>query len=388
MLDERAMTKSDTSGFYDTLPRLTSFADLTDPSSYAPLPDDWHLGCADIVASTRAIAEGRYKTVNMVGAAVISAQINRARGRAFPFVFGGDGAAFACAPGDAEAAALALGAVQRWAGDEFGLTLRTAMARVDEIRAAGLDVRVARHLASEELDYAMFAGGGLSWLEARMKAGERSLPPAPEGVTPDLTGLSCRWSNMPSVHGRIVSLVVEPAGGVAGPDFAAVAEDVIALAERLDRSGHPVPPGGPGTAWPPKDLTLDAAVSRGTTSLASRRRKVLAETLFAWLIFKTGLRVGGFDPRVYRDATRRNADYRKFDDGLKMTLDCDAETADRIRDVLESARAKGILSFGMFAQDEAMMTCIVPSALSADHVHFVDGASGGYAEAAARIRPA
>lgn len=380
------MTTSDTSGFYDALPRLTSFADLTDPASYAPLPDDWHVGCADIVASTKAIAEGRYKTVNMVGAAVISAQINRADGRAFPFIFGGDGAAFACAPGDAEAAALALGAVQRWAMQEFGLTLRTAMARVDEIRAEGLDVRVARHLASEDVDYAMFAGGGVSWLEARMKAGERTLPPAPEGTQPDLTGLSCRWSNMPAVHGRILSLVVEPSGGVAGPEFAAVAEEVIALAERLDRSGHPVPPGGPGTGWPPKGLALEAAATRGDMDLSSRRRKLLGETFLAWMIFKSGVSVGGFDPRAYRDSTRRNADYRKFDDGLKMTLDCDAETADRIRDVLESARARGILSFGMFAQDEAMMTCIVPSVHSPDHVHFVDGASGGYAEAAARIK--
>ena len=77
-----------------------------------------------------------------------------------------------------------------------------------------------------------------------------------------------------------------------------------------------------------------------------------------------------------------------FDDGLKMTLDCDAETADRIRDVLESARARGILSFGMFAQDEAMMTCIVPSVMQGNHVHFIDGAAGGYAQAAAQIKAA
>lgn len=32
------------------------------------------------------------------------------------------------------------------------------------------------------------------------------------------------------------------------------------------------------------------------------------------------------------------------------------------------------------------MTCIVPSPLSRDHMHFVDGADGGYAAAASRLK--
>jgi hypothetical protein len=33
-----------------------------------------------------------------------------------------------------------------------------------------------------------------------------------------------------------------------------------------------------------------------------------------------------------------------------------------------------------------MVTCFVPSAMTDDHVHFVDGAAGGYARAAAAMR--
>ena len=32
------------------------------------------------------------------------------------------------------------------------------------------------------------------------------------------------------------------------------------------------------------------------------------------------------------------------------------------------------------------MTCIVPSPMTRDHMHFVDGAAGGYAEAASRLK--
>ncbi|MFT5067421.1 MAG: hypothetical protein ACI9TA_003048 [Reinekea sp.] len=81
-----------------------------------------------------------------------------------------------------------------------------------------------------------------------------------------------------------------------------------------------------------------------------------------------------------------NADFRKFDDGLKMTIDCDAATVTDLREILDVAVQAGIIRYGLHEQDEAMMTCIVPSAMQNDHVHFIDGASGGYTQAAAAIK--
>jgi hypothetical protein len=83
-----------------------------------------------------------------------------------------------------------------------------------------------------------------------------------------------------------------------------------------------------------------------------------------------------------------NADFRKFDDGLKMTIDCDFAARDRILAVLEAAQRKGIIRFGTSEQSEAMMTCIVPSFMRDDHIHFIDGAAGGYTLAASRMKAA
>jgi hypothetical protein len=83
---------SDTSIFYAGIPVQRGFRALMDPAQYTPLPQDWMVGMADVVASTKAIAEKRYKAVNMAGAAVIAALANAMQGREFPFVFGGDGA--------------------------------------------------------------------------------------------------------------------------------------------------------------------------------------------------------------------------------------------------------------------------------------------------------
>jgi len=329
--------------FYDALPKRTSFGELTDPASYVPLPDDWVVGVSDIVGSTKAVAAGRYKTVNMIGAAVISAQINSAAGREFPFVFGGDGAGFACPPDHAAQASAALAAVRCWAAEEFDMTLRVAMVPVGDIRAAGLDVSVARYQPSPGVDYAMFSGGGLSWAETRMKAGEFALAEAPPGTIPDLTGLSCRWSNVRSRNGSILSVVIQPVGSASGPEFAKLAEAVIAIARQLDRGGHPVPIEGAITRWPPPGLTLEAHASHGAVPLAKHKRKLLWVTLLNWFFLRWKIPINGFDPAHYTVTVGRNADFRKFDDGLKMTLDCDAATQERLRDVLDQAAQDGII---------------------------------------------
>ena len=369
-------------GFFDALPALDTFADVADPTRYAPLPDDWVVGVSDIVGSTLAVAEGKYKTVNMIGAAVISAQINTQKGLTFPYVFGGDGAGFALPAERRDAAAEALDAVRNWAKAEFGMSLRVALVPVADIRAANHDVSVAKYRASEGVSYAMFAGGGLSWAETRMKEGAFALPTG--NAQPDLEGLSCRWSHAPSRKGTILSVVIEPQEG--GPAFLKAVADVVAVVDRLERGGHPVPPEGPGTDWPPAGATLEAHASRGSGSFGKARRRVLFETFVAWVLLKTKIKLGGFDPTYYRATVGRNADFRKFDDGLKMTLDCDRATVEDLRRILNAASDAGVLRFGMHEQSEAMMTCFVPSIMTDDHVHFIDGAGGGYTQAATQIK--
>src|SRR6195256_6224433 len=154
--------------FYGGIPVFRGLGRLMDPKLYWPLPDDWSIGVADIVESTRAIADARYKAVNMAGAAVIAAVTNALAGRKFPFVFGGDGASFAVSPDDLGRARDALAATAAWVRDDLDLVMRVALVPVTAVRAQGLDVRVARFGPSPNLSYAMFSGGGLGWAEAAM----------------------------------------------------------------------------------------------------------------------------------------------------------------------------------------------------------------------------
>src|SRR3954462_7744343 len=117
-------------GFYASIPVFRGFGSLMDPALYSPLPDDWTVGVADIVESTKAIAEKRYKAVNMAGAAVIAAVANALGGSEFPFVFGGDGASFAVSPEDLDQAREALSATARWVHDDVNLAMRVALVPV------------------------------------------------------------------------------------------------------------------------------------------------------------------------------------------------------------------------------------------------------------------
>ena len=374
-----------TSAFYSGIPVFRGFTSLMDPALYSPLPDGWSVGVADIVDSTKAIAAQRYKAVNMAGAAVIAAVTNALEGREFPFVFGGDGASFAVAPNDLEPAREALAATATWVREDLDLRMRIALVAVSAIRAQGLDVRVARFGPSANLSYAMFSGGGLAWADAAMKRGEFAITEAPAGTQPDLSGLSCRFEVIPAARGLILSVLVMPAQGADPSAFRNVIEDIIHLVERSPDAGRPVPPQGPPLTWPPQGLDYEARTKRGGPLLA-RRASVLAYTLFVYLIMRFDLKVGGFVPKLYRRQVVENSDFRKYDDGLRMILDCTPELERALSDRLATAARDGIVRYGLHQQDAAMMTCFTPSALRSDHVHFIDGARGGYASAATALK--
>ena len=62
------VTSANSDLFYDGLAPFYDFAEFVELDAYAPVPDDWIVMIADVRGSTRAIEEGRYKDVNMVGA--------------------------------------------------------------------------------------------------------------------------------------------------------------------------------------------------------------------------------------------------------------------------------------------------------------------------------
>lgn len=367
------------------IPVFSEFSDVANPSHYRRLPDDWLLAIADVVSSRVAVAGGNYKIVNMAGASVITAVLNALGQQDLPFVFGGDGAIIAVPHSGAEAARQALADSASWIAAELRLDMRVALAPLSEVRAAGFDVQVARFRAGPDLAYAMFSGGGAAWAEAQVKQGRFAVAPSPEGSQPDLNGLSCRWNPLPNSNGNIVSIIVAP--GKRGQDaaFNALVAQVAAATGAAGDSLNPVPENGP---VPVVDFSGVETEVRAHPEPARRRARLLARAaiLLVWLSYKTGMSIGGFNARRYCREIRQNTDFRKFDDGLKMTVDIDDSGLRRIEAMLSAAAARGDCVYGLHRQDSALMTCIVPAQGAMNHMHFVDGADGGYAQAAIMMK--
>lgn len=366
---------SETSEFTKSQAVVDSFVSALPEKNYRPLPNDWLVAVTDVVQSRKAISEGRYKAVNMAGVSMISAVMNALDNHDIPYIFGGDGAAIAFAPQDQEIVAEAIAATSAWVQDDLNLILRGSIVPIRAIREAEYDVLVASVRVSPAICNYAFIGGGINWAEKVMKSGEFRIERAAPGTTPDLSGLSCRWTPIGNDQRKIVSLIIEPAMGEDQlPEN--VVSRILEQVHADEPDASPVPGAGPGFSWPPKHLALESKASGMGLWL------LYLITLLAWVLDKTGWPLGKFDPKRYREYTALNTDYRKIQDGIRMTISLSEQEVLELRELLSTYKNEGRLRYGICEQDSAVLTCFVPSIMSDNHFHFLDGAGGGYAAAA------
>ena len=93
----------------------------------------------------------------------------------------------------------------------------------------------------------------------------------------------------------------------------------------------------------------------------------------------------GTDWGRYKEVLTANTDCRKFDDMLRMVISGTADQRAALDEYLQGRRAAGRLVYGVHCAPRALMTCMVFS-YSGEHIHFVDGADGGYALAAKGLK--
>ncbi len=76
------------------------------------------------------------------------------------------------------------------------------------------------------------------------------------------------------------------------------------------------------------------------------------------------------------------ANNKKYDDTLRLVIDCSKEEPKNIISYLEYQEVLKVLEFGYHFSKEAVMTCMVFSKENNEHIHFIDGSGGGYTLAA------
>ena len=106
-----------------------------------------------------------------------------------------------------------------------------------------------------------------------------------------------------------------------------------------------------------------------------------AYVILGWFLMKFGIHTEETDWSRYKLTLARNSDVRKFNDVYRQILAGTAAQRAALSAWLEYRYRKGDLVYGLHVTDRAHMTCLVFN-YSGRHLHFIDGADGGFALAA------
>lgn len=375
--------------FYRTTPVVPDIAAAAEGGSLAPLPEDWWMLVTDIVGSTRHIEAGEYKNINLIGAASITAVLNSLGRPDLPYYFGGDGAQIACPPEWVDTSLAALRALAHRAKQAFGFQLRAAAYRVGDLRRDGFDLRLGRLEVAPGVPLAVFGGSGLIELDRRLK--EQTPIGVAEGDPgdPDLTGLECKWKEVPAPKEEIASLLVIAAPGHPRPTevYRATLEKLRALLGAPE-DRHPLRA---------ENMRLEFSLAGQTRELTlhyPRLPRILRPLVRVFLALEIYLgdllrrhpaKLLGVDwARYFRDVIR-HGDSEKFNGMLSMVVSCTSGQRRKLEAWLEDGYREGRLAYGLHTSRAALLTCMVFDR-DRRHVHFVDGSDGGYASAARELK--
>ena len=376
--------------FYAELPAIDQLLDLVNPANYVRVPDDWYVMITDVRGSTEAIAAGQYKEVNLLGASSIIAVLNVLPGVEIPFIFGGDGASLVVPPVHLAAARQALLGVRTLARTAYGLDLRVGVVPVAVIQQQH-SLKVTKFRQSPRYCQASFIGGGMTFATELIKreaiyrlddVGDR--PPA------NLTGLECRWQEVPSPHGHTLSLIVASLHSSTQTSDQ-VYHEVLQTIEAIF--------GGPETYHPVSEAALQLSFSPHQLRPEVRLRSPAANRLARWqyqgrvwlenalgkMLMDCGLTVGGVRWGGYKRAVREATDFQKMDDVLRMVIAGNSAQTQQLVQYLEQRSQSGQLAYGLHVSDRAVLTCLIFNRQD-HHFHLIDAAGGGYALAAQDLK--
>ena len=391
-----------TETFYAALPPLECFLEVTQSQNFVAVPDDWYVLISDITGSTEAIAAGQYKIVNLLGASSIIAVLNAIDRLEVPFIFGGDGASILVPPSALHSARQALLAIRQQAAQVFGMNLRVGVVPVAVVTAANHVIKVAKMRMGAQLNpstlatgysQASFMGGGLTYatdlVKAKTMPNPYQLETCFDSAPPDLSGLECRWHDIPSQHGYTISLIAAAThqSGDADAVYRELIQNIQSICGSEDNY-HPVSASALKLTLQPRRLWSEVELRSPSSRKVDRwlyLLKIWLGNLLGYFLIGFKAKTGDVDWGQYSKDVVAATDYQKFDDLLRMVIASNAAQYEQLTEYLEQCYQTGNLVYGLHVSNRALMTCLVFER-NRNHLHFVDGADGGYALAASEFK--
>jgi hypothetical protein len=378
--------------FFKNLPHSSDLKQILSSDKLQSLPDDWYVIITDIVNSTIAIENNKYKDVNTIGGLSIVGITNIQKDLELPFIFGGDGVSVCIPKAFVPFASKALSYTAEVSEKEFGLKLRVGIVPAIDIYNSGKDIKVAKLKVSPRYSQTIFLGTGMEYAEYLIKKDPNSkyLLQKIENHEADFSGFSCRWKSIPSVHDEIVSIIIK---AMDSENEDKLYDIIIPEIDKIfggEESYHPVVVEKLDLSMDYKKLIAQAKIE--TKGFFKRFFKIqsyrLEHLLLKFLMkYKKDLVIhnAGKETEVkasqIKETFRKTSDFRKYDGTLKMVISGTTNARKKLENFIEDLFQKKQIAYGIHISKEALMTCLLFADTEAE-VHFIDGSDGGYALAA------
>ena len=193
---------------------------------------------------------------------------------------------------------------------------------------------------------------------------------------PDLKGLSCRWRPIPSKHGKILSLIIYSRKDSSIYQY--ILKEMDAIFPNGIESLNPANTelSSYKSIW--QCMKDETKYHSSILSLAFIRR--FLEIIPAVIIFNFKIPIPFI--RRYVESIQVHSDFRKFDNMLRMVIDCTNDQTLKVKNLLERLHKERSIFYGTFETENSLMTCFVDGLTQGQHIHFMDAENGGYAMAA------
>lgn len=356
---------------------------LSEEHLFFRVPDNWCVVITDIKRSTRAVEMGLHETVNLLATGSIVAVLNIAykAGISVPFFFGGDGATFIIPPSILDPTLKALYKHSENTRENYDLELRVGMVPVNHIYEEGHKLAISKLRTSQLFSIPVLLGDGLTYAERIIKGADcpRSDSTGPEYEL-DLSGMECRWDKIkpPLEFDEVVSLLV------IARDTGQQAATFKRVVEQLDRIY--------GEPERRKPITVPMLKLKATLEKISQEMRIkFGRSKPFYLLHKwiTTL-IGTF---YFRTSTGKRyllqlvelSDTLVIDGKINTVISGTVTQRERLVRALNELEENGLILYGLFVSKESVMSCYVRN-MNEQHIHFVDGAEGGYTKAATMLK--
>lgn len=354
---------------------------------FVNVPVDWHIIIADVKNSTAAVNAGKHNDVNLVaaGSLIVALNIAHQHNIELPFFFGGDGGTVIVPEEILTEVIAGLNAHNLNTLKNFNLEMHVGSIRVKDALDKGHSLKIAKVQFGKGFNKAIVLGNGLNFAESTIKQASKNNQV--EDISDlNLTGLECRWDKVkaPSEENEIVCYLISATRPEQQID---VYREVLL---KIDEIYGSIEKRNPLSTDRLKLLLSFDKIKREMMVKYNKFRlnyitKALVNTFIGRLYFKYNWNVNNLRGKEYLDQVISNADTLTIDGRINTIITGMMDKRILFVKYLSAQQKEGNLIFGHHISKESIMTCYIENR-DAKHIHFVDGADGGYTEAAKEFK--